>query len=90
MSTNQPTNQPTNTISFEEACRCYLTDAEIRIVKLVSKGYTCKEIADMLGSKLTTIQTHRRNIKKKLDLRGNGSLERWCWEYEDKIQAFTF
>jgi DNA-binding CsgD family transcriptional regulator len=84
------TNQPTNTISFKEATRCYLTEAEIRVLKLIAKRFTCKEIAKKLGNKTSTIQTHRKRIKKKLELKGHGSLERWCWEYEEKIREYIF
>lgn len=88
--TNRKLIRPTNTISFEEACGSYLIDTEIRVLKLIASGFTCGEIADRLGNKTSTIQTHRRNIKKKLGLRGYGSLERWCWEHEDEIRKFTF
>ncbi|NBC27523.1 MAG: hypothetical protein GVY08_11730 [Bacteroidetes bacterium] len=82
-------NQPTNNISFEEACRCYLTDAEIQVVRFVADGFTCKEIAVKLENKPSTIQTHRRNIKKKLELKGYRGLERWCRKYIDEIREYS-
>lgn len=86
---NQPTNQPTNTISFEEAARYYLTDAEIRVLKLIAKRFTCKEIAASFGNKVSTIQTHRKNIKQKLNLNGYRSLERWCHMYAEEIRQYV-
>jgi DNA-binding NarL/FixJ family response regulator len=86
---NQPTSQPTNTISFEEACRHYFTDTEIRILKFVVEGFTCKEIAAKLGNKPSTIQTHRKKIKRKLNLTGPRSLERWCHKYGGDIRQYS-
>ena len=82
--------ETTNNTSFEEASQYYFTETEIKVLKLIAKGFTCKEIASRLGNKTSTIQTHRKRIKRKLGLRGHGSLERWCWEYEDEIWGFEF
>lgn len=76
--TNQPTNQPNNAISFEEAHRHYLSETEMKVLKHVGLGFSRKEIAARLGCKPSTIQTHRRNIKKKLNLKGRGNLKKWC------------
>ncbi|TVQ03165.1 MAG: LuxR family transcriptional regulator [Balneolaceae bacterium] len=88
MSTNQPTNQPTNTITFEEACRCYLTETEVRVLKLVMQGFSSIEIADSLGNTPSTIQTHRKNIKRKLNLRGHRSLIKWSRKYTGEIHQY--
>jgi DNA-binding CsgD family transcriptional regulator len=66
-----------------------LTEAEIRVVTFVSRGFTCKEIAVRLGNKPSTIQTHRRNIKKKLNLRGYRTLEKWCRKHKDAISEYS-
>ena len=83
------TNQPTNSVSFEEACRCYLTDTEIRVLKLIAKRFTCKEIAARLGNKPSTVQTHRKQIKQNLNLNGYRSLERWCHMYAEEIRQYV-
>lgn len=51
-----------------------LTDREREVVKLIGTGLTNKEIAHSLSLSPTTIETHRKNIRKKLQLRGNDNL----------------
>ncbi|MBN1546089.1 MAG: PAS domain S-box protein [Syntrophaceae bacterium] len=45
-----------------------LTPKEIQIVDLIKQGKDTKEIADMLNASISTITTHRNNIRKKLNL----------------------
>lgn len=51
-----------------------LTDRERQVVKLIGTGLTNKEIAHSLSLSPTTIETHRKNIRKKLQLKGNDNL----------------
>lgn len=84
----QNSRQPTNTIAFSEARRCYLTDTEIKVVKFVNEGFTSSEIATRIGNKPATVLTHRKNIKHKLNLKGYRSLEKWCRKYAVEIREF--
>ncbi len=45
-----------------------LTARESEILKLIAEGYTNQQIADMLGLGRKTVDTHRTNIMRKLDL----------------------
>ena len=49
-----------------------LTPMEIRISHLVKEGLTNKEIAEILGTSLNTVTTHRYKIRTKLGLRNKG------------------
>ena len=45
-----------------------LTEHEMRVVVLIKKGLTNKKIANMLFISEHTVKTHRRNIRKKLNI----------------------
>ena len=55
-----------------------LTRMEMKICQYVQRRYTSKEIAEALNVSSETIQTHRKNIRKKLGLRAR------------KISLYTF
>ena len=57
-----------------------LTLKEIEIVKLISAGMTSKEIAEKLFISPRTVETHRHNILKKLDLSNAAQLSSWAKE----------
>ena len=46
-----------------------LTSREDEILELFSQGLLCKEIADRLGISLETVNSHRKNIYRKLHVR---------------------
>lgn len=52
----------------------HLSDREREVFKLLAEGKKNKEIAKMLFVSSRTIDTHRLNILKKLDVRTNGEL----------------
>lgn len=45
-----------------------LTTRETEIIRLISKGKTAREVADLLNISSLTVDTHRKNIQKKLGL----------------------
>ncbi|KGO93043.1 response regulator transcription factor [Flavobacterium subsaxonicum] len=57
-----------------------LSRREQEIVKLVGEGKTSQEIADHLFIGKTTVDTHRKNILKKLNLQGKSELLRYSME----------
>jgi DNA-binding NarL/FixJ family response regulator len=59
----------------EEDCKpSRLTDRETEIVTLISKGMTTKEIAGTLFLSHHTVNTHRRNIMRKLKVSSSSEL----------------
>jgi PAS domain S-box-containing protein len=55
-----------------------LTRTEMKVCQYIQAGYSGKEVADALNISFETIQTHRKNIRKKLGLR------------DKKISLYTF
>lgn len=46
-----------------------LTDRELDVLKLITKQYSSPEIADKLNLALSTVETHRKNLLKKLKVK---------------------
>jgi PAS domain S-box-containing protein len=46
-----------------------LTPKETQIAEMIRQGKNSKDIADMLGTSAATINTHRNNIRKKLNMK---------------------
>lgn len=57
-----------------------LTRRQVEILHLVAQGKTNQEIADQLFIGKTTVETHRKNMIRKLGLRGAGELLRYALE----------
>jgi DNA-binding NarL/FixJ family response regulator len=62
-----------------------LTPTERKILRLIAKEKTTKEIADHLFVSIRTIDTHRARICSKLDLHGPTALLRFALENKSKI-----
>lgn len=57
-----------------------LSTREKEILEKIGNGQTSKEIADELFIGKNTVDTHRKNMVKKLNLAGNGELMRYAIE----------
>jgi len=57
-----------------------LTAREREILKLIAEGNTNKKIADHLCISLKTVEKHRSNLMKKLDLRNTAALTAYAIE----------
>lgn len=55
-----------------------LTDRERQILQLIAEGYTNKQISEILTISVKTVQAHRLNLMKKLDLHDRGELIKYA------------
>lgn len=55
-----------------------LSSREIEIIKEVAAGYSNNEIADRLNISVRTVETHRKNIMAKLELKNMAALIRFA------------
>lgn len=60
-----------------------LTPAELRILRLIAKGKTNKEIANELFVSVRTVENHRFNISSKMKIKGNHALLKFAIENKD-------
>lgn len=67
-------NQPT--ASWE-----ILTHREREVIKLIAEGYRSKDIADYLTISIKTVEKHRSNLMKKLDLHSVSSLTNYATQH---------
>jgi two-component system nitrate/nitrite response regulator NarL len=65
----------------EHKSEIQITKREKEILKLIVKGRTTKEIADELHLSKFTVDTHRKNIHKKLHIKSNTGLVKYALEY---------
>ncbi|MEP0262574.1 response regulator transcription factor [Dokdonia sp.] len=64
----------------------FLSPSERTILRLIAKGNSSKEIADLLTISIRTVQKHRANIIAKLELpTGLDSLSIWTQEHQELI-----
>lgn len=58
-----------------------LTRRELEVLKLVASGLTTTQIAGQLFISAYTVETHRRNLLQKLELKNSASLVRYALEH---------
>jgi len=63
----------------------HLTPTERRILRLIADDKTSKEIADLLGCAVRTVETHRQNMSTKLTLSGSHSLLKFAYDNKSKM-----
>ncbi len=61
-----------------EAATDPLTPRELEVVKLIAEGCSGRDIAEALVISEKTVERHRANILRKLELRGNVELTRYA------------
>jgi two-component system, NarL family, response regulator NreC len=65
--------------TYNSPCRS-LTARETDLLKLIAEGYKNKQIADLLGISVKTVERHRANLMKKLDLHSGPALTAFAVE----------
>jgi two-component system nitrate/nitrite response regulator NarL len=65
----------------EEKSESKLTNREQLILRLISLGYSNKKIAKELNNSVRTVETHKRNITKKLNINTTSGLVRYAIEH---------
>lgn len=64
----------------EALIKSQLTEREIEILSLIAQGYSNKEIGDQLFISHRTVDTHRTNLMKKLDVNNIAGLIKKSYE----------
>jgi len=65
-----------------------LTLTELRVLNAIAQSATTQEIAGDMGISPRTVDTHRQNILRKLELSGSNALVRYAVENKDIIAAW--
>lgn len=63
----------------------HLTRQERTILALIARDKTSKEIAQEMGIALKTVDAHRSNICRKLEIHGNYALSRFAMRHRDEL-----
>lgn len=69
--------------SDENGANQVLTQRELCILKSIATGKSNKHIAQDLGLSVRTVETHRLNIKRKLNIEGQADLIRYALSHTD-------
>jgi DNA-binding NarL/FixJ family response regulator len=64
-----------------------ITSREQEILKYLAQGKTSKEIADILGISIRTVQNHRSNIMQKLGIKTAAGLVRFAVLHTSKFKS---
>lgn len=62
-----------------------LTPTERKILKMIATGKSSKEIADKLSIHYRTVENHRANACRKLNIEGTNSLLRFALEHKERL-----
>ncbi|TAF92258.1 MAG: DNA-binding response regulator [Cytophagia bacterium] len=70
------------THSDESSVVQHLTEREIEVLKLIALEYSSAEIAQKLFISLSTVETHRRNLFQKLDVKNAIGLTKYAIKHK--------
>lgn len=72
-------------LQAERPSLAVLTSMERRILRLLSENRTSRDIADLLGISIRTVQNHRAHICEKLGLEGHHRLLQFAIEHKSLL-----
>jgi two-component system response regulator NreC len=75
-------NTPTKSLISKPAAIESLTPREIEVLRLLARGYTNRQIADVLDLSMRTVDGHRANLTSKLNLRSRVELISFAEEHD--------
>ena len=64
--------------SYTRKTKDFLTEREREVLQLIAEGLSTKEIAQKLGLSVKTVDNHRTNLMRKLDLHNVASITRYA------------
>ncbi len=67
-----------------------ITKAELQVLRLIREGNTSLSIADELNCSVRTIEKHRSNIIKKLDVPRGTRLQLWLLQNLEETNDVLF
>ena len=80
-----PYKQPVSSPAFGEQDpflkQFQLTKRELELLQLIKENYTNQQMADNLHLSIYTVETHRKNIMQKLNLKNPVELTRFILQY---------
>ncbi len=62
-----------------------LSPSEQRVLKMIAEGNTSNQIAELLFISRRTVETHRANISRKLELQGSLALVKFAIEHKSEL-----
>lgn len=68
--------------TFEQRENVSLTKREIEIIKMIAEDLSNQEIANNLNISTRTVETHRRNLMQKLDIKSAVALVRYAIQHK--------
>ncbi len=67
----------------EAAGKRSLTPREVSVLQLLAQGRSNKEIAELMGSSIRTVETHRLHLRRKLRIVGRAALVKYAVDFAD-------
>jgi DNA-binding NarL/FixJ family response regulator len=70
-------------VQTQETGLSLLTDRELEVFELIGRGISTSLIAEQMGVSVKTVETHRSNIKTKLNLKDGFELLKYATSWTD-------